>query len=65
MATQTQIARKTGLSQAFISMIFNGKKKVTYWPTAKKLAKATNTNPILWVEGSSEYIKKVVLSLKC
>lgn len=33
-------------------------KKRPSWHTAKKLSLATNTDPVLWLEGDSEDIKK-------
>ncbi|WP_027360144.1 helix-turn-helix domain-containing protein [Desulforegula conservatrix] len=58
---QTQIAKKAGVSDAFISFFFKGK-KIPSWKTAKKLGAATDTDPILWAEGRFEEIKTVLSS---
>ena len=54
--TQTEIAKSVGITQGHLSNILS-KRKTTSWKTAKKLAKTTNTDPILWLEGSSQDIK--------
>lgn len=53
---QKKIALKTNISEGFLSELISAKKRPS-WHTAKKLAKATNTNPVLWLEGSPEDIK--------
>ena len=57
--TISEIASRTGISQGFLSNIICGRRK-PHWKTAKKLAFATNTSPILWVEGSPEEIKRAL-----
>lgn len=54
---QQQLGYATGLSQGYISKIISGAHILDSWSTAKKLASATNTNPVLWLEGSSDEIK--------
>ena len=60
--TQTQLAAKAGITQAFISMILSNKRRPS-WNMAKKLAVVTKTKPELWLEGNSETIKIVLDSL--
>jgi transcriptional regulator with XRE-family HTH domain len=56
---QTEIAKRAKVSDAFISLILNGKKRPS-WPTAKRLAEATGTNPVLWLEGTAAEMKAVL-----
>lgn len=51
-----KLARKVGISGAFVGQIIKGKNRPHY-KTAKKLAEVTNTDPILWLEGTPEEIK--------
>jgi transcriptional regulator with XRE-family HTH domain len=54
--TQTQLAQMIGVSQAYISMII-ARKAIPSWKTARKLASATNTDPVLWCDGTEDEIK--------
>ena len=51
--TKTILSKKIGVSSAYIGMIVNGK-RLPSWRTAKKLAKATGTDPVMWMEGTPE-----------
>jgi transcriptional regulator with XRE-family HTH domain len=57
--TITKIAAMAGISQGFLSNIICGRNRPHY-KTAKNLAAATNTEPVLWLEGSPEEIKKAL-----
>jgi len=57
--TITELAKKIGISQGFLSNILCDRRRPHY-KTAKKLASATNTDPILWLEGSPEEIKQAL-----
>ncbi len=57
--TKTIIAKKAGISDAYISMILSGKRRPS-WQNAKKLAKITHTKTELWMEGDSDRIKEVL-----
>jgi len=57
---QKQIRQKTGFGASYVSDVCNGKIRITSWPTAKKFAAATNTPPLLWLEGPSEEIKRAL-----
>lgn len=59
---QTQIAKKVGVSDAFISNFFKGKRTPS-WDTAKKLAATTGTDPVLWVEGRVQEIKEALSNM--
>lgn len=48
---QTQLAEKIGISQPYLNLIINGRKK-PQWDTAKAIATATGTEPVLWLDGS-------------
>ena len=56
---QKQIAEATELSAPMISLILSGKKRPS-WSSAKRLAAATDTDPVLWLEGSPNEIKKAI-----
>jgi transcriptional regulator with XRE-family HTH domain len=57
--TQSQISKMSGISPGFLSDILNKGKRPS-WSTAKRLAAATNTDPVLWLEGSPNEIKKAL-----
>jgi transcriptional regulator with XRE-family HTH domain len=61
--TQTYIANKAGVSQQLVSAIIRGKARPS-WKTAKLLARATDTTPELWLDGSSDQIKAAVAGKK-
>ena len=56
---QKAIADKIGVSPAFINGILHGRKRPS-WKTANKLAEATGTNPVLWMDGSPCDIRSAV-----
>ena len=58
--TITKRALEAGISQGFLSNILCGRRRPHY-KTAKKLAAATNTDPILWLEGTPEEIRQAIL----
>ena len=51
--TQIKIAKKAQITQGHLSKILNGKRSPS-WKLAKKLAEVTGTDPVLWLEGSSQ-----------
>lgn len=59
MATQIEIANKAQISQQFVSKILSGVRRPS-WPTAKKLAGATGTSPVLWLEGTPDEIRRAI-----
>ena len=58
---QNIIAEKAQISDSYLSEIIANKKRPS-WSTAKKLAKATGTSPVLWLEGSTDQIKLELLN---
>lgn len=48
---QKIIVERTGFSAAYISDILAQKVQLDTWSTAKKLGRATNTDPLLWLDG--------------
>ena len=56
---QQDIAEKARLSQSMLSMILSGRRRAG-WKSAKSLANATGTDPVLWLEGSAEQIKEAI-----
>jgi transcriptional regulator with XRE-family HTH domain len=61
---QRAIAKKSNLSETYISLILKGKKRINNWSTAKILANVTGTNCELWLEESAENIRKEISRLK-
>lgn len=59
MKTQTEIAIASGVTQQFVSRILMGLSRPS-WPVAKRLAEATGTDPVTWIEGTAEEIKAAV-----
>ena len=59
MKRQKDIIKATGIHQATISNIMNGRRRPS-WSMAKKLAEATGTDVSIWMEGSPEEIRSAV-----
>ena len=59
--TQKQIAAAAGISEAYLSMI-SARKKLPIWPKAKALAAVTCTDPVLWLDGTTEQIREALAS---
>jgi len=57
--TQAEIARAAGISEAFMCQLTKGLRRPS-WPTSKKLAQATGTDPVLWLEGEPEEIRQAL-----
>ena len=55
----TKIAETAGVSKQALSNILNGRRRPS-WGTAKRLAFVTNTDPVLWLEGTPVEIKKAI-----
>ena len=62
--TQAQMARATGFTEGYISLIRSGDRTVRVYATAEKLAKASDTDPMLWLKGSLDEINEVFISRK-
>ena len=61
---QKAIAKNSNLSEAYISSILKGKKRVKVWDTAKALARVTGTDCELWLEGTADQIRKELENLE-
>lgn len=57
---QTEIAHKSGIHISHVSNILRGVRRPS-WKYAKALAGATHTSPYLWMEGTPEEIRRVLL----
>ena len=57
MQTQADVARQAGISEGFLSQILSGTRRPR-WKKAKRLAKATETTPDLWLEGAPAEIRE-------
>jgi len=53
---QKDLAQKVDISISYMSEIINRKRRPS-WDLAKKLATVTATNPVLWMEGTSDDIR--------
>ena len=51
---QTEIAKKAGITDGFLSQILTGLRTPS-WETAKKLFKATGIRPEIWMESRNNY----------
>ncbi len=56
MITQAKIAKQLNVSNALISMLVSTRRRPS-WKRAKQLAEITGTEPVLWLEGTTEQIK--------
>jgi len=56
---QKQIAQNAGISAPYLNQILFGKKRPS-WATAKKLAIATSTDPVLWLDGAIDEIRNAL-----
>lgn len=62
---QKIIVARTGFSAAYISDILCQKVRLDTWSTAKKLSLATNTDPLLWLDGPhSELLRQIEQNLQ-
>ncbi len=57
---QSTNRQKDGFSRANVSMVFKGRRRLNTWNAATKFAKATGTDPRIWLEGSLEEILEAV-----
>ena len=57
---QSEIAKRAKISPAMLSLILSGKKRPS-WTTAKNLAVATGTDPVLWIDGSGDQIREAIV----
>jgi transcriptional regulator with XRE-family HTH domain len=55
---QYQISKLANISPAMLSGIMNGKARPS-WPTAKRLAEVTGTDPVIWLEGTPEELQAI------
>jgi transcriptional regulator with XRE-family HTH domain len=58
---QTELAKRTGLSVSMVNKLLLGQRRPS-WETAKRLAKATGTKPILWMEGTAAQLRAAIES---
>lgn len=54
-----KIAQGARITGAHLSLILHAKARPS-WPTAKRLAAATGTDPIVWLEGSPAEIRAAI-----
>ena len=50
---QIEAAKKAGITQGFLSLLLNGKRKMP-WDIAKKLSELTGTEPAFWFEATED-----------
>ena len=60
---QKQIAEKANITPAFINAIIRQGVRPS-WKTAKRLAAATDTDPVLWMEGTEEEIVSAINNIE-
>jgi transcriptional regulator with XRE-family HTH domain len=54
-----QIAKRAGMSLSGLSNLLAGRRRPS-WRSAKRLAAVTDTDPVLWLEGSPGEIKTAI-----
>lgn len=55
----TKLAKAAGITHGYLSNILAGRKRPMY-PVAKKLAAASGTDPVVWLEGTPEEIRLAI-----
>jgi len=61
--TQNDIAEQAGVTPSFLSRLLAGERRPN-WQTAKRLAAATGTDPVLWLEAEAAELRRVVDEIK-
>lgn len=56
---QTEIGKRCGIHQATISNILTGRRRPS-WSTAKKIAEATGSDPVDWMESPPETLRQII-----
>jgi len=56
---QIELSKRAKISNGYLSQIIN-RDRYPSWPVAKRLASATCTTPILWLEGTTLQIRSVL-----
>jgi len=54
-----ELAEKIGTSEAFVSMLLAGKRNPS-WHIAKKIAKATNSDARIWMDGDVDKMREAM-----
>ena len=54
--TQRSVAAKAGCTDTFLCKVLEGVRRPS-WKMAKRLAEATGTDPVLWLEGDPSSIR--------
>lgn len=60
---QKYIRNQTGFAAGYVSDICNCRTRIDSWSTAKTFASATNSNPLLWLEGTCDDIQTMLNNL--
>ena len=56
---QTELSEKINRSQQFVLALLRGVRRPS-WLTAKALAAATDTAPVLWLEADPDELRQIV-----
>lgn len=59
---QKDLAKQLGLSASYICEVLNRKRRPS-WDVAKKLARATGSSPVVWMEGSADDLKNLLMAV--
>ena len=60
---QKDLAKKAGISPSYFSELVSGEKRLTHWPTIKRIAENLKTTTDLWTDGTPKEIREA-LNLK-
>ena len=61
--TQSMIARQAQISPTHLTLILKGVKRPS-WKAAKRLATATNTSPVFWMDAPPDMMAALIERLK-
>ena len=59
MMKQNELAKRLNITAAYVSQIISEKKR-PMWPLAKRIAEETDTDPVLWLEGRTDDMRKAL-----
>jgi transcriptional regulator with XRE-family HTH domain len=57
---QRDVARELGIKESYLSEMLNGKRRPS-WDVAKRCALKTHSSPLVWMEGTKEDIRNLLV----
>jgi transcriptional regulator with XRE-family HTH domain len=59
---QKDVARELGIGEAYLSELLNGKRRPS-WDIAKRCALKTHSSPLVWMEGTKDDIRNLLMAV--